>query len=70
MSPGDVTFLLKRETRLSDELESFAQCGTLCHYISTEDQDVYLCAYQMVVIREKRRDNVLVVLTSLCQAVA
>ncbi|CAH3015741.1 unnamed protein product [Porites evermanni] len=44
------------EPSLSDEFGSIAQCATWCRDIFYRG----FFAYQMVVIREKRRDNVLV----------
>ena len=56
VSPGDVTFLLKRGTQLERRV------WERCPVFHVELRYFYrgLFAYQMVVIREKRRDNVLV----------
>ena len=56
VSPGDVTFLLKRETRLERRVWEH------CPVFHVVPRYFYrgLFAYQMLVIREKRRDNVLV----------
>ena len=56
MSPGDVTFFLKRGTRL--ERWVWEHCP-VCHVVPGYFYRG-LFDYQMVVIREKRRDNVLV----------
>ena len=56
VSPGDVTFLLKRGTRL--ERRVWEHCPVL--HVVPRYFNRGLFAYQMVVIRKKRRDNVLV----------
>ena len=60
VSPGEVTFLLKRGTLLERPVWELCLVYHVVPRYFYRGPRVYLFAYQMAVTREKRRDNVLV----------